>query len=377
LSSVMTADNDGGVKEMYSIPDHFYNKTVDWLTDSAAFDKTLIADFYQAIYPAETLELRPPGGIDPPRWGMTCRFDEAFVAVIPNGRVVTGNGYVVTPNHKRLLDVELDYPDYRSLKLGPPEYRAETVATLIWGWNIDGIGTHSIYGHWFFDILPRLHLLEQSGIPIDHYLIGKLNHPFQYESLSMLGLPLEKLIQVDRNDFHLVARKLVVPAVPLMVGKSPRWAYEFIRTRLRDEQPIERMVGFERIYVSRQDAGARFVVNEDEVMNVLQQKGFRRIVPTPLTTYEKVALFSSAEVVVAPFGSSNVNIAFCNPGTKLFELSPRTVVDNYFWKICNHAGVDYYEVVCDIEFPPKPFVGADNIVVNIDKLLHVLALAGI
>ncbi|WP_374019346.1 glycosyltransferase family 61 protein [Paenibacillus thiaminolyticus] len=361
---------------MNTIPEQFYVKTRDWVAQFAS-DPQLAHERYKVIYPKETIHLPVPNGEDGKRWPSACHFEEAFVAVIPEGRIMTGNGYVVTPDHKRLLDVEYAYP-YPFSELPPPEYTEETVATLIWGWNIPGVAyTQAIYGHWFFDILPRIHLLEQSGILIDKYLIGKLTHSFQYESLQMLGFPIDKLIQVDRNDYHLVARKLVVPAVPFILGKSPRWAYQFIRTRLKDVHSIPPRPGYERIYVSRQDAYARFVVNEEEVMQVLAKKGFTRIVLTPLSMEEKISIYSSAQAIVAPFGSGNVNVAFCNPGSTLIEMTPITVADEYFWKISNHAGMNYFEVLCDIEQPPKPVGGADSLIVDINKLKRVLHMAGI
>ncbi|SYX85616.1 glycosyltransferase family 61 protein [Paenibacillus alvei] len=362
---------------MFTIPGQFYEKARDWAATYAAQQHLPFELFYQVIYPKESLALRPPKGIDPIRWSTICSYDEAFVATIPGGRLITGSCYVVTPDQKRLLDVEYYYP-YASQALPPPEYYRGTIATVVWGWNIpDLVFTQAIFGHWFFDILPRFHLLQQSGIPIDKYVIGKLTHSFQYESLDMLGIPLERLIQADRNEFHIMAERLLVPAVPWMTGKSPRWAYEYIRRQLKDNHPVQPISGYERIYVSRQDAFARYVINEDEVLELLHSKGFTKIVLTPLTTAEKIAIYSSAQAVVAPFGSGNINFAFCNPGTKVIEMTPHTVTDDYFWKISNHAGLDYYEIICDIEYPAKPVGGADNLYVDVNKLRHVLHLAGI
>ncbi|MBG9736828.1 glycosyltransferase family 61 protein [Paenibacillus alvei] len=362
---------------MFTIPDQSYAKTIEWARAYAASHNIAVADIYKVIYPNETLSLPAPKGLDPTRWSTLCHYGEAFVAVIPAGRLVTENCYVVTPDNKRLNDVEYYYP-YHARDLPPPEYQAGTVATVLWGWNIPEVAlTQAIFGHWFFDILPRFHLLEQSKIPIDKYVIGRLTHPFQYESLQMLGIPFEKLIQADKKDFHLIADWMLVPAVPWLLGKSTKWSYHYIRERLKDRQPIQPKSGYERIYVTRKDAFARYILNEDEVMELLRSKGFTRIMLTPLTTQEKVEIYSSAQVVIAPFGSGNINLAFCNPGTKVIELTPYTIVDDYFWKISSHAGLDYYEVVCDIEYPARGIGGMDNFYVDMNKLRQVLSLAGI
>lgn len=362
---------------MFTIPNQFHNKTRDWI-ESSGISPALMPYFYQVIHPAQTIALPGVKGIDPPRWVQECSFDEAFTAIIPNGRVMTSNCYVVTPDNKRLRDVELDCPLIDLTELPAPEFRNETIANLVWGWNMPHlhIGTQNTFGHWFFDILPRLHLLEQSGISIDKYLIGKLKYPFHYESLRMLGIPMDKIIEVDKPDFHLQASALIVPAVPLMVGKCPPWGSHFIAKRLKHDKAIKKQKGYERIYITREDAAARFVVNEDEVMQMLEKKGFRKIVLTPLSTEEKIAIFSSARMIVAPFGSGSVNVAFCEPGAALVELAPNTFADNYFWKLCGHARVHYYEVVCEVEQPPQALVGMDNIVVDMNKLEIVLRMAG-
>jgi Glycosyltransferase 61 len=362
---------------MYTIPDQFHRKTTDWVQTYVSTQHCPIEQVYKVIVPQHALQMQPPRGIDPPRWPPTCHYDETFVASIPNGRFATGNCYVVAPDNKRLLDMELSYP-YSFTSLPPPSYFEGTAAALAWGWNIAEVArTQDILGHWMFDILPRLYLLEQSGLPIDKYVIGKLSHPFQYESIQMLGLPLDKLIQVDTNHFHLQAKTLVAPAVPVIIGKSPQWAFQFIRGRLLPQHPIQRMEGYEKIYITRQDAKMRYVLNEEDVMNLLAPKGYKRVALTTLSMQEKIALFAFAKEIIAPIGSGNANLVFCNPGTKFIELTPYTIVDDYFWRISCLAQLEYYEVICDVELPPKPACGSDNLIVNMSKLKQTLELAGI
>ncbi|SFD66852.1 Protein of unknown function [Paenibacillus catalpae] len=334
--------------------------------------------YYKVIYPRQTITLPAPKGLDLPRWNQKCKFNDAFVVTIPNGRLMTSCCYPVTPDNKRLLDVEFDCP-YAEKTLPSPVCYEKTVASLFWGWNIPhlNINTQNIYGHWFFDILPRFHLLEKSGIPIDHYVIGKLHHPFQYESLKMLGIPMDKLLEVTAPDFHIEARKLVVPAVPFYLGKCPPWTSQYITNGLKHNRKARKKAGYERIYVSREDASARFVINEDEVMQLLTKKGFKKLVTTPMTMQEKIDIFSSADIVIAPFGSANINVAFCEPGTSFIELAPNTFVDDYFWKISCHANVQYYELLCAVEQPPKEPAGIDNIIVDISKLEQYLQMAKI
>lgn len=359
----------------YTIPTNSYKKTKDWVK---TLPSSQVDEVYKVIYPAQTINLPAPRSVDPHRWVASCPYDEAFVVSIPEGRLMTSHMYVVTPDNTRLGDLELYDTGYEKMVLEEPDYYPGTVASLFWGWNFPkpaSRGTHTVFGHWFFDILPRIHLLEKSGIKIDKYVLPKLTLAFQFESLKLLGIPLKKVIQADKPDFHLAAKKLVVPAVPLMIGKCPPWASHYIADQMKNKRKINKQKGYERIYVTREDASARYVANEKEVLRYLQTKGFKKIVLTPMSTEEKIDVFASARVIVAPFGSGSINVAFCDPGASLIELAPVSFVDNYFWKLCCHAGLDYYELLCEVE--PKAHVGADNIIVDLGKLDHYLRLNGI
>ncbi|WP_282941167.1 glycosyltransferase family 61 protein [Paenibacillus sp. RC67] len=358
------------------LPVDYYPDTWSWVQETFA-DAALRSEYYKVIYPAETLHLATPKGVDPPRWSLDCHFKEAYVAVIPNGRLFGSNAYVVTPNNKRIQDTEFPFP--YDMELASASYTPETVATLIWGLNMPSIQayTQSNYGHWLIDIISRYHLLEQSGIPIDKYVIGKITGSFQIESLQRIGIPLEKVVIVDDERFHLQAARLVVPSVPCMIGGVPRWACQYIRSCFKEQSTVTPVKGFERLYVSRQDAKGRFVINENEVMDVLEKKGFKKVLLGSLTIQEQVNLFSSVKVVVAPTGANNTNFLFCHSGTKVIEFSARTMRDSFFCKLASYVNLDYYHMECEIELPPKVIGGVDNIIVDIDKMNNVLNKAGV
>ncbi len=80
--------------------------------------------------------------------------------------------------------------------------------------------------------------------------------------------------------------------------------------------------GPKRIYVSRDDARLRRVLNEKSFMPKLESMGFERVVLADLPIARQIALFRQAEIVAAPHGAGLAHIAWCKPGTKIVEFFP-------------------------------------------------------
>ena len=107
--------------------------------------------------------------------------------------------------------------------------------------------------------------------------------------------------------------------------------------------------GGNRIYVSRNDARLRRVLNEKSFMPSLEALGFQRAVLAELPIARQVALFKNAEIVVAPHGAGLAHIAWCKPGTKIIEFfpspfGPRGLVRNAtydYWLLSQLLGLDY------------------------------------
>jgi hypothetical protein len=104
-----------------------------------------------------------------------------------------------------------------------------------------------------------------------------------------------------------------------------------------------------RIYISRNDARLRRVLNERRLLPMLQALGFERAVLGDLPIARQVALFRQADIVVAPHGAGLAHIAWCKPGTKVIEFfpspdGPRGRVRNAtydYWLLSQLLGFDY------------------------------------
>ncbi len=107
--------------------------------------------------------------------------------------------------------------------------------------------------------------------------------------------------------------------------------------------------GSKRIYVSRNDARLRRVLNEKRFVPKLEALGFERAVLADLPIARQVALFRDADVIVAPHGAGLAHIAWCKPGTKVIEFfpspdGPRGRVRNAsfdYWLLSNLLRLDY------------------------------------
>jgi hypothetical protein len=99
-----------------------------------------------------------------------------------------------------------------------------------------------------------------------------------------------------------------------------------------------------RIYLKRRHN--RRVANADAVEALLTTQGFVPVYPEDLTQAEQIALFASARFVIAPHGAGLANLLFCQPGTRVLEISPNTEFRPYFWMLAEKLGLVYGVLPC-------------------------------
>ncbi len=77
-----------------------------------------------------------------------------------------------------------------------------------------------------------------------------------------------------------------------------------------------------KIYIRREDANYRKILNESDLISRLREQEFEIINPQHYEILEQMKIFSKAKVIVSPHGSNMSNLVFCKKGTKIIEISP-------------------------------------------------------
>jgi len=261
---------------------------------------------------------------------------QSFVAAMTDGRVTHDAGIVMAGGDTVLEDVSglgfaSDNPTnpLHMSHLPRPRQTPHTVAVLTTGPN------HNYY-HWLLEAIPRLDLYERSGVAIDCYY-APIHSRFQRETLALLGIPREQIVQATRHT-HLAPARLVVSSFH---GSLSRVKTDFLFRRLTAH--VGPWAGpAPRIFISRGSRGARSIVNEQEVLRVLRPLGFERLRLEGMPLAKQIAVFSRAECVVGPHGAGLTNLTFCRPGTKVVEIGTPYRPWTCFYEIAHHRGLDYH-----------------------------------
>ncbi|MBW4612830.1 MAG: glycosyltransferase family 61 protein [Desmonostoc vinosum HA7617-LM4] len=364
--------------EFLGPPKGFYITTCDWLLDFSDSSKKLQANLIN-IYPKSSIHRNPPKTIESEiHWKFEIEYSheypETFITLIPEGRVWGHNGTIITPDDKFLADLSVeiatnvsDHSILKQWKLPSIEYIDGTVAVL-------SAAGGNAYFHWMFDVLPRLHLLNQSGIDIDFidkFLVNSLRYKFQKETLKILGIPENKILESCKYP-HIKAKRLVVPSLPGYTGNIPQWACDFLKKELLVNDAIEKT---EKIYISRGKASHRRVINEIELIDCLQDLDFKILNLEDLSITEQASLFSSAAMIVAPHGAGLSNLIFCTVGTKILELFSPNYVNVCFWAIANNMKLDYYYFIGEGKRPEKyqdPHLMGEDILIDVKSLANLI-----
>ena len=312
------------------------------------------------------------------------------VVEVPAGRIYTDNESsvaVISQANRIVSNVSLSLLDgkvhddsrnniFNRRYFSEPTRINGTVFTMLSG----GAGINNI-GHWFLDVLPRLHLLLKSGLfdKVDWFLVPSTRYSYQKETLSLLGIPEEKILSSERYT-HIAADTIIASTAPRGSHTLvPEWVLTYLRGAfLSAEAPAAGSDEFSypHIYISRRDSSIRNVLNEEELQQVLSNYGFSTIVSSGLSIIDKIRMFTRARLVVSPTGAGLISILFCQPGTKLVEIFNEGFIIEPFYDIATKLELDYRYIICKTPSGRKPKNATqgqrEHLVVETQKVEQVL-----
>jgi hypothetical protein len=258
------------------------------------------------------------------------------------GSVVTSDNVLLADLSPEVWGVE-NHPIFSQFRLPKPRMLGGRTAIAV---TPEAPGN---YYHWLIDLLPRLCLIRSFDDfeSFSHLLVNGSRALYEESSLRALGAPLEKISYVDNSDRFQIA-KATIPSMDHHSKVIAPWKIQTLRA-VRDSLPRPAGARARRLYISRKKAAVRRVINETELAKILCEAGFTIVELELLSWPEQIALFSDAEVVVAPHGAALANIVFCQPSALLAEISTRTGYRDYYLRLAASSGVRY----CFLEAQPR------------------------
>jgi len=217
-------------------------------------------------------------------------------------------------------------------RLAPPKKVHGTLAVL------SGFGSHNYY-HWLIDIVPKLSVLQDMGIPIDFFFVPQ-KYAFQRESVRSLGIDPRKIIAAHRRSHVAADRILAVNWEGLSVTPSRLQSIHSGLASLIADAPA--LLRPRRLYISRSGSSVRRIINESELFAKLRAYDFEFLCLEGISMREQIAAFQSADVIVAPHGAGLANLCFCRPGTRVMEITTPFRVLSLFTRLANAANLEFH-----------------------------------
>ena len=217
------------------------------------------------------------------------------------------------------------------------------------------------YYHWLIETIPKLRYAREYGSTFDveiTYLIPADGPAWFDQTLQLLGVPCSNIEYATAPVYQ--ANKLLIPSFPDLKYRNYCWIREEI---LKNTSSNKNAIGAgNNVYISRQNAVERRVVNESDVIETLSKHGFESYQLEENTVEENVILFNEADIIVGPHGAGLTDIIFCEK-SRVIELFGSKVKEPYE-QLAETLGLQYESLRCTPQ--------STDIQVNIKKLEQLI-----
>jgi capsular polysaccharide biosynthesis protein len=215
--------------------------------------------------------------------------------------------------------------------------------TELRGTTLSMLAPHpSLYYHWLIDVAPCAAVVVDR-LPrheLHHVLVPSLLETFHLDLLDALEIDPERRVEASEVAYRC---ERLICATDANTGGFVRGS---AARALRHAFGLaDGTAGRARLYIGRNDATGRRVVNEGEVVAMLERYGFEATTMANRSIREQAALFASAEVVVAPHGGALANLIFAPARTALIELIPANYVSAHYFLLATSRGIAYDAVM--------------------------------
>jgi capsular polysaccharide biosynthesis protein len=219
------------------------------------------------------------------------------------------------------------------------------------------------YFHWTFDVLPKLFTLGQSD-DCKNILLPEQLLKFAYvtETLGTLGYKITAL----KSNTTYVAKEIVSHQNVPYFSKE---ALSQIRETVFKSLPTsDKQHSNQNIYVSRNKATRRKIMNEKELLLMLSDYHFKTVYLEDMTWQEQVLLFRNSNLVVSMHGAGLSNVLYGEKMKGVIELRPSSSQNGLFRLLAEECSIPYRQVTL---FDPNKNIHDQNFMLDDEALKMV------
>lgn len=203
------------------------------------------------------------------------------------------------------------------------------------------------YFHWVCDSLPRL-MLVKDRLPSGVLLMpAQYTAPYYAETLQAFEIGAIKQIPL-KNYFHLP--RLLTPEQPTISGEMRPDLTCALRSHLLKhfQQFFSGKLNKPNIYVSRNKAKYRKVLNEEDLLPILKKYGFEVVFFEDFTMREQIEIAFNARNFISLHGANLTNVMYMQSGGNVFELRKNNdLMNNYYYSLADSVRCNYFYQNCE------------------------------
>lgn len=231
------------------------------------------------------------------------------------------------------------------------------------------------YYHWFCDVLPRIYVLKDS---IKNYCLllpnnSSLGQIF-LESLKILEITPKEIVFIDGREL-LKIKNLSIVTHTCTPGYINDTLMQGVRDLFYEKLSLTKNTGNERkIYISREKARFRKILNEQEVQSVMKKFNYEIIHYEDMCLQEQIEITSSAKFMVSLHGAGLTNVLFLPPNSSVLEFRRDKIYHNQcYWHLTGSLNHKYYYLFGKPDNEDLVIEGEGcNISIDINKLIKIL-----
>lgn len=189
----------------------------------------------------------------------------------------------------------------------------------------------NVYFHWIYDILPQLKTLESNSN--SKIIMSPFTNNFQRDSLQLF-CNIEN-VYAENHTYNI--DKLFLPFQTTRLLMPKNFVFDFLNQNMKFTNSDVK----NKIYITRDRKFKRSILNEKELIQILQSRGYLIYSLEDISFSNQVDIFKNASVIISAHGSGLTNIVFCDPGTSILEIYGPGCGERCFARISNHAMLKY------------------------------------